>query len=129
MFWMKVVSTIASKRWNFFAGFVASALSAVARDRTEPASTVAAWSTQNVPGALPALLASAARAASTSAGSAARATSITMSLGGEIAKKVRLFARLWSLHNASTSLWQAYQGIWIARPARNQAMETSQASA
>src|SRR6478672_6240019 len=91
MFWMKVCRTIASNFLNFLAGSaVAAALSAVARDRIEPASTDAAVSTENVPAAPPARLVSAARAASISIGSAARATSITMSLGGEIAKKVRL---------------------------------------
>src|SRR5690348_8405954 len=97
MFWMKVCKTIASNFLNFLAGSaVAAALSAVARDRIEPASTDAAVSsepgvsTEKAPAAAPARLVSAARAASISIGSAARATSITMSLGGEIAKKVRL---------------------------------------
>src|SRR6185312_12619133 len=84
MFWMKVCSTIASKRLNLVAS-PDSVLSVAVRE-----SVVGTSPTEKGAEAPPARFANAARASAMSVGPAARATSRTMSLGGEIAKKTCL---------------------------------------
>jgi hypothetical protein len=83
---MKVCSTIASKRLKE-SGVAVSVLPAAARVLMACVSE----KTSEAPEAeaLPARLTSSARAASRPDGSTARATSRTMSLGGDIAKKCR----------------------------------------